>query len=321
MPEPGKRGHDLTVTSRPVALDSPDVADAVAQAVHVAFGVVSLGLGVALRTLESTPPVPRQPGPRLPVSDVADLVVGAAWGATRLSGKIATTGARVTAPIVSLTLRPPGVPRRLQPAHGMALVVARWQRDRPDTVRTFTQWSATALPGAMDAALGQLDVHRLVSEVLDRVDVDRVVAEILRRIDLDALVALALARLDVAALVSATLDRLDVTGLVLERVDLERVVDEALQKVDLTQVVMEQVDLIDVAEYVVAGIDLPEIIRASTGSVASEAVRGLRMQGVDADLAVARVVDRMLFRRRHGREPGAADLQPPDDGIASGRLT
>ena len=64
---------------------------------------------------------------------------------------------------------------------------------------------------------------------------------------------------------------------------------------------MEQVDLVGVAEYVVAEIDLPEIIRASTGSVASEAVRGLRMQGVDADQAVARVVDRMLFRR--GRRP------------------
>ena len=83
----------------------------------------------------------------------------------------------------------------------------------------------------------------------------------------------------------------------MEEIDLGRLVTEAVQQVDLTEVVMEQVDLIGVAEYVVAGIDLPEIIRASTGSVASEAVRGLRMQGVDADLAVARIVDRVLFRR------------------------
>ena len=63
-----------------------------------------------------------------------------------------------------------------------------------------------------------------------------------------------------------------------------------------------------VAEYVVAEIDLPEIIRASTGSVASETVRGLRMQGVGADQAVTRVVDRVLFRRAERRS--AADAVP-----------
>ena len=71
-----------------------------------------------------------------------------------------------------------------------------------------------------------------------------------------------------------------------------------LEQIDLTEIVLQQVDLIRVAEYVVQGIDLPEIIRESTGTVASEAVRGLRMQGVDADAAVARIADRLLHRRR-----------------------
>jgi hypothetical protein len=48
----------------------------------------------------------------------------------------------------------------------------------------------------------------------------------------------------------------------------------------------------------VNGIDLPEIIRESTGSMASDVVRDARMQGIDADVAIARVVDRIIRRRR-----------------------
>jgi hypothetical protein len=64
---------------------------------------------------------------------------------------------------------------------------------------------------------------------------------------------------------------------------------------------------VGVAEYVVDEIDLPEIIRDSTGSVASETVRTVRMQGVDADRTVARIVDRIMLRRRQRRTdaPGA----------------
>ena len=102
--------------------------------------------------------------------------------------------------------------------------------------------------------------------------------------------------------------------------DLEEVVDAALQELDLTKIVMDRVDLVTVAEYVVAAIDLPEIIRASTGSMASETVRGLRMPGVGADQAVTRAVDKVLFRRAHRR--AAADALPrqgtraenPEDG-------
>ena len=89
--------------------------------------------------------------------------------------------------------------------------------------------------------------------------------------------------------------------MVLDRVDLGRVIASALEQVDLTATVMDDVDLVQVAEYVVTAIDLPEIIRESTGSVASEAVRGLRVQGVDADVAVARAVDRLLPA---GQPPG-----------------
>ena len=102
-------------------------------------------------------------------------------------------------------------------------------------------------------------------------------------------------------MVASALERLDLTTIVVDQVDLGAVISAALEKVDLTAVVMQQVDLLGVAEYVVEGIDLPEIIRDSTGSVASEAVVGLRLQGVDADVVVGRVVDRMLRRRGQRR--------------------
>ena len=73
----------------------------------------------------------------------------------------------------------------------------------------------------------------------------------------------------------------------LKRVDLVRVVDA----------VLDQMDLIALANEIIDGVDLPEIIRDSTGSMASETVQGVRMQGIGADQAVGRAVDRLLLRR------------------------
>ncbi|MEP7194843.1 MAG: hypothetical protein ABI903_18550 [Actinomycetota bacterium] len=336
---------------------SVELGEAVVQGVRAGFGILSLAIGVALRTLgESQETVPRQPGLRMPVAEAADLVVGTAWGAAQLTGRVAATGARIAAPAISFALRPPLVPRWLQPAHGAQLMVERWQRDRPETLRTLGRWSSAALPGAVDAALDQVDVEQVAAVVLDRVNLDVLVADILRRLDvtavtlavlqgldltkiattaiestdLDRAVNEALGRLDVDDVAARLLDQLDLTKLVLDRVDLERVVagaldgldltsivvdqvdlggvvSAALQHVDLTQIVMQQVDLLGVAEYVIDGVDLPEIIRDSTGSVASEAVVGLRMQGVDADIAVGRIVDRILGRRRQRRSERVLD--------------
>jgi hypothetical protein len=44
-------------------------------------------------------------------------------------------------------------------------------------------------------------------------------------------------------------------------------------------------------------IDLPEIIRGSTGSMALETMHDVRLQGIEADRAVSRLMDRVLRRR------------------------
>jgi hypothetical protein len=331
---PGPADHEqLVVLDTLAAQPTLELADAVTQVVRVGFGLVSVALAEVLRAVEQAQPVRHERGPQVPAVSVADLVVGTAWTAARLSGRLATTGTRVAAPIIGSVLRPPLVPTILQPGHMLQLVVERWQRDRPETVRTLSYWSTTVLPGAMEATLRQVDVEHVVSVLLDRIDVDALFADVIRRIDLetlviavlgridltrvasavdlDSLMATVLQRLDLEALVKASLHQVDLSSTVIEQVDLGRVVEAAMQQLDLTKIVLEQVDLIGVADYVISGIDLPEIIRDSTGSMASEAVRDVRLQGVDADAAVARVVDRLLRRRKRDTAVSPAPAETP----------
>jgi hypothetical protein len=81
-----------------------------------------------------------------------------------------------------------------------------------------------------------------------------------------------------------------------ERIDLDTIVS----RIDLDAIV-DRVDIVGLAEEVVNGIDLPEIIRESTGTMASEVVRDARMQSIVADVAIARLVDRIIRRRRARR--------------------
>jgi hypothetical protein len=161
----------------------------------------------------------------------------------------------------------------------------------------------------IDAVLDKLD---LTLVVLDRVDLDAVVARVdldavLDRVDLDAVVA----RVDLDAVldrvdIDAVLDKLDLTSVVLQRVDLDLLIEAVLSRVDMVGLAAEVID----------GVDLPEIIRESTGSMASDTVRGARMQSIAADEAVGRAVDRFLLRRRHRstQAPGAPGEPTSADG-------
>jgi hypothetical protein len=104
------------------------------------------------------------------------------------------------------------------------------------------------------------------------------------------------------------LARLDIPALVREFVDLDRLA--AMLDVEA---VIARVDLVGLTESIIDEIDLPEIIRESTGSVASETVRGVRMQGVSADDAVDRVLERFRLRRRAylpADERSGTDIEP-----------
>ena len=145
----------------------------------------------------------------------------------------------------------------------------------------------------LDQIVGRINVDGIVASVdidtvVDRVDIESIVNrldlnEIAGRLDIDGIVA----EVDLQAIV----DRLDIAGVV-AKVD----PDPVVARVNF-DAAMSQIDLIGIAQRVVDGIDLPGIIRESTGSLATEAVAGVRVQGQAADDAVGQLVGRVLRRR------------------------
>jgi hypothetical protein len=79
-----------------------------------------------------------------------------------------------------------------------------------------------------------------------------------------------------------------------------QVIDGVVARVDI-EAVINRLDLATIARQVVDDIDLPDLIRDSTGALASETVLGLRMQGIEADERLSRVIDKVLLRR-NGRK-------------------
>ena len=81
---------------------------------------------------------------------------------------------------------------------------------------------------------------------------------------------------------------------------------ETMRHVDVTELLHENVDVVALAEEVIAEIDLPEIIRDSTGAIASDTLLGVRMQSISGDDAIARAVDRLRLRLTRGAVPPRA---------------
>lgn len=286
------------------------------QAVRVTTGLVALGIASVAegvrRTLPATPSTDEPSPERV---DALGLATGALLGFTLLVGDRVAGAVRG----VSRTVGPPaswvaGVPP-LGPAAGWVRTTAtsldeRWRASRPGTEAVATAFARELVPQVIDAVLDQLDLTWLVAERVDlddliaRVDIERVVA----RVDLDEVAS----KIDVDAVVS----RVDLDAIV-KRIDLDAIVarvdvDAVARRIDVEGII-ERLDMADLARTVIEEIDLPEIIRQSTGSVASETVRGVRMQGIQADESVSKVVDRVLFRNRAG------DAGDPDQPTTHGR--
>jgi hypothetical protein len=60
---------------------------------------------------------------------------------------------------------------------------------------------------------------------------------------------------------------------------------------------LSRVDLTALVKQVLDELDLPELMRESTGSMASESLRGLRMHSIEGDAAISRVIARLRLRR------------------------
>ena len=239
-----------------------------------------------------------------------EVVIAVAAVAMTATVVALNTAQRVARPVVRILLRPPLVPRQLQPGQWLA-PWGRWAVDQRQLAQVeLARLLDVLVPVVLAEVLARVDLTAIVKE---NVDLDSVVATV----DLNA----AVARVDVDAIaggidIDVILDRLDLTAMVAERVDLNAVVagvdlNAAVARVDIDAIagtvdieaIIDRLDLAGIAERVINAIDLPEIIRESTASVASETVRGARMRGIAADEALTRTVDRLLLRRGRATTP------------------
>lgn len=190
------------------------------------------------------------------------------------------------------------------PAPVVSALAARGESMRSDLVRLVDAALRFVVLRVLETLLASVDLTALVRDhvdldalaadfdveaVVDRVDLNAVVARVdldaaVRRVDLDA----AVARVNVDAIA----DRLD-----LDAIAARLNPDPVVARVDL-EAAIARIDLAGIAREVIDAIDLPDIVRDSTGTMASDAVRAVRVEGMQADDAVSRLVDRLLRRSR-----------------------
>jgi hypothetical protein len=229
------------------------------------------------------------------------LDVAAAAALLTAGAVVATSGLarRRLGPVAHLLARPPGLAAPLQAGYWLDRLADRGSAARLRLVEQLAHDLDRWLPAMLQQTLHRIDLTALVLENVDldriitQVDIDAVVGRVdvdavARRLDLDAVAALldvdaVAARLDV----DGVLDRVDLTAVVLNRVDLHQ----------LMEAVLEQLDVVAVAQQVIDGVDLPEIIRESSGAMASDTVRGARVRGIAADDALGRIMRHLLLRR------------------------
>jgi hypothetical protein len=249
---------------------------------------------------------PGLPGTRVGrATPVPDAVLGAASVLAHQLGHLGHVVVRLAAPGARLVLDPPFVPFRRRPARVVDALADRGRRERLSTGRRLEDLVAVVVPALVDRLAQLVPLTDLVRQ---SIDLDAVVADVdldtaAGRIDLDSLAA----RIDIDAIVrrldiEAIVRQVDLTRVVMEQVDLDAVV----AGVDLDAII-DRIDLEGLANEVIDAIDLPEIIRESSGTLASETVRNVRMQSIDADRAVERIVDRLRLHRNvrpDGHLPG-----------------
>jgi hypothetical protein len=257
------------------------------------------------------------PRPLNPLYSAIGLAAGAVGVAVSASRRIA----RLAAPLGSAVLHPPLVNENLHPGRAVEALADRGREVMTTTRVDLERMIAVLVPVVVREVLDTLDLNVVIyervdlgglvakvdiGEIIDRIDIDALVRQldidaVLQRIDLDAVIR----RVDLDAIIQrvdidAVAARVDLDALA-DRIDLDRLVaridvDAVVARADLDAIV-ERVNVVGLAEEVIDEIDLPEIIRDSTGTMASQVVRDARMQSIDADEGVSRLVDRLLRRR------------------------
>jgi hypothetical protein len=304
------------------------VAGLVEQGVRVGAGLFAAGAAALADALRSTMPADDD---ATRAKDPAATIAGAGLGAAVTAAEVAAGAAKQVADTIGPAITWLVEPRFAKDAGEMAAGAARvldgqWKASQTEMVEAATSFLGALVPEIARGLADQVDLTALVRErvdvnaivedvdidrILDRVDIDAVVD----RLDIDEIVA----RVDMERLarefpVETIVDRLDVNE-VAGRLDVNEVADRldtdrVIARTDLLAIV-ERLDLAEIAEEVIEEIDLPRLVRESSGIMANETVQTVRVQGMNADRLVSRVVDRVLRRE-------ARDLQPPRSDEGSG---
>jgi hypothetical protein len=265
-------------------------------------------------------PLPRgvDGGGRLEPAEALDRATRIALGAAGLALAVlrallerpqpAGQDVRVAGATVTAVPRPAGM-LRLLPAAALGLGLEAQRRSLDAAValgaRLAPPLSAAARPAAALAG-------RPLAVAWRRLDLDGWAARGLAEQRRNQQAAAEAASQLVGAIVAAVLDEVDLDGVV-ARVDLDAIaaridLDAIAARIDLNAIV-SRLDLAGLTEQVIDEVDLGELIRESSGSMASETVDALRVQGMRADHFVSRLVDRVLLRKGE-RHTGSGSVGP-----------
>ena len=265
-------------------------------------------------------PLPRgvDGGGRLEPAEALDRATRIALGAAGLALAVlrallerpqpAGQDVRVAGATVTAVPRPAGM-LRLLPAAALGLGLEAQRRSLDAAValgaRIAPPLSAAARPAAALAG-------RPLAVAWRRLDLDGWAARGLAEQRRNQQAAAEAASQLVGAIVAAVLDEVDLDGVV-ARVDLDAIaaridLDAIAARIDLNAIV-SRLDLAGLTEQVIDEVDLGELIRESSGSMASETVDALRVQGMRADHFVSRLVDRVLLRKGE-RHTGSGSVGP-----------
>jgi hypothetical protein len=216
----------------------------------------------------------RQQAPAAPAALVLalDAGIGVAGDAARLLRWSSRSAVRAASPVVSLVRLPHVAGAGPWPLRHLRDYAARGRAERVAAQRAVTEFVLALVPPVTAAVLDRIDLNAVIAGV----DINRLVGSL----DIDAIVA-----------------GVDINGVV-ESLDIDAIV----AGVDVGKVI-DGIDLAAIARQVIEAVDLPEIVRESSGAMASDTVRGVRLRTVEADEQVSRVVDRLLGRRRPRPEP------------------
>jgi len=265
-------------------------------------------------------PLPRgvDGGGRLEPAEALDRATRIALGAAGLALAVlrallerpqpAGQEVRVAGATVTAVPRPAGM-LRLLPAAALGLGLEAQRRSLDAAValgaRIAPPLSAAARPAAALAG-------RPLAVAWRRLDLDGWAARGLAEQRRNQQAAAEAASQLVGAIVAAVLDEVDLDGVV-ARVDLDAIaaridLDAIAARIDLNAIV-SRLDLAGLTEQVIDEVDLGEIIRESSGTMATETVDALRVQGMRADHLLSRLVDRVLLRKEE-RHTGPGTVGP-----------